>query len=112
MFGIVLNTLMISAPQYKYKIKFSKGRSECCQRKQKRNKFDERNAGIWLRILSFIYSRQGTEATARNVITNETPVQVFSSQFCEMFKNALFIEYLCGVLRTSLEKQQKAKIIK
>ena len=75
-------------------MKFSKGRSEHCERKQKRNEFDERNAGTWVRILSFIYSLQGTEATARNIITNETPVQVLSNELCEIFKSTLLIEHL------------------
>ena len=39
--------------------------------KKKKTEFDERNGGAWLRILSFIYSWQGTEATA-NIIINET----------------------------------------
>ena len=54
MFGKFLNTLM-STPQYKYNIKFSKGRSERCERKQKRNEFNERNAGTQARILFLIY---------------------------------------------------------
>ena len=61
----------------KYNTKFSKGRSEHCKRKQKRNEFDEGNAGTWVRILSFIYSWQGIEATVRNIIMNKIPAQVF-----------------------------------
>ena len=56
MFGRVLITLLISALQFKYNIKFSKGRSERCKTKQKRNEFYERNAGTWGKIISFIYS--------------------------------------------------------
>ena len=95
MSGRVLNTLLISTPQGKYNIKLSKGRSECYDYDvQKRNEFDERNAGTWVRTLSFMYSWQGLEATARNIITNETPAQVFSSEFCEIFKNTLLTEHL------------------
>ena len=65
-----------STPQFIYNIKFSKRRSEHCERKQKRNKG---NARTWVRILSFIYSGQETEATDRNIITNETPSQMFFS---------------------------------
>ena len=36
---------MTSTPQGKYNTKFSKARPERCERKQKRNEFDERNAG-------------------------------------------------------------------
>ena len=43
--------LLISSPRCKYNIKFSKGSSERCERKQKRNKFDKENAGTWVRIL-------------------------------------------------------------
>ena len=43
-----------------------------------------------VRILSFIYSRQGTEATARNIIMNETLTQVFSSKFFITFKNLTY----------------------
>ena len=63
----VLNTLLIATPQCKY----NKGRSELCERKQKRNEFDERNARTWVRILSFIYFWQGAEATARNIVINK-----------------------------------------
>ena len=49
---------------------------------------------IWVRILSFTYSWQGTEATARDIVMDETLVQVFSSEFCEIFKNTSFIEHL------------------
>ena len=51
------------------------------------------NAGTWVRILSFIYTWQGTEATARNIIINDTPAQVFSNEFCQILKNILFIEH-------------------
>ena len=51
------------------------------------------NAGTWIRILSFIYTWQGTEATARNIIIYDTPAQVFSNEFCEILKNILFIEH-------------------
>ena len=51
------------------------------------------NAGTWVRILSFIYTRQGAEPTARNIIINDTPSQVFSNEFCEILKNILFIEH-------------------
>ena len=37
---------------------------------------------------------QGTETTAHNIIINETLAQVFSSEFCEMFKNTLLTEHL------------------
>ena len=45
MSGSVLNRLLISTPRGKYNIKFSKGRSERCERKKKRIDFDERHAG-------------------------------------------------------------------
>ena len=48
---------------------------------EKKNEFDEINAETWGRILSFINSSQGTEATAHNIIMNETPAQLFSSEF-------------------------------
>ena len=54
MFDRVLKTPLIATPQCKQNIKFSKGRSERCERKQKRNEFDKRNAKTWVRILSFI----------------------------------------------------------
>ena len=91
---MVLYTLLISKPYCKYNIKFSKGRSVRCERKQKENKFDERNAGTWVRFLCFIYSLRKTKATACNIIINDTPTQVSSSQFCEIFKNILFTEHL------------------
>ena len=56
MYDRVLNTLLVSAPQYKYNIKLSKGRSECCEKKTEKKEFDERNAGTWVRILFFIHS--------------------------------------------------------
>ena len=77
--------------------KISNSRSERCKKKKKQNKryeSDERNAGIWVRILSSIYSLQGTEATAHSIIINETPAQVFSSVFCESFKTTLLTEHL------------------
>ena len=87
MFGRVLNTILISTPKCKYNIKFSNGRSQRCERKQKRNEYDERNARTWVRILSFIYSSHGTKATARNrnINMSETPAHVFSSEFCTNF---------------------------
>ena len=54
MFGRFLNTLLISTPQCKYNIKFSKKRSELCERKQKRNDFDERNARTFLKRLTLV----------------------------------------------------------
>ena len=35
--------------------------------RKKTNEFDKGNAGKWVRNLSFIYSQQGTEATAGNI---------------------------------------------
>ena len=35
---------------------------------RKKNEFDKGNAGTWVRNLSFIYSWQGTEATASNIL--------------------------------------------
>ena len=35
---------------------------------RKKNEFDKGNAGTWARNLSFIYSWQGTEATASNIL--------------------------------------------
>ena len=54
MFDRVLDTLLILTSQGICTIKFSKRRSECCERKQKRNEFDERNAGTWVRVLVVI----------------------------------------------------------
>ena len=54
---------------------------------------ENRKCWTWVRILSFIYTWQGTEATARNIIINDTPAQVFSNEFCEILKNILFIEH-------------------
>ena len=50
----LIATPLIATPQCKQNIKFSKGRSERCERKQKRNEFDKRNAKTWVRILSVI----------------------------------------------------------
>ena len=58
------------------------------ENKKKKTEFDERNAGAWLRILSFTYSWQGTEATA-NIIINETLAQVFSIEFCKILNSTL-----------------------
>ena len=70
MFGRVQNTLLISTPQFKYNIKFSKERSERFERKQKRSELNERNARTRVRILCFIYCGQGAEATTRNTVLN------------------------------------------
>ena len=83
-----------STPQRKHNMKFSKGTFERSERKHKRNESDERNAGTWVRILSLMHSWEGIEATARNITTNEALAQVLSSNFCEIFKNNLFIEHL------------------
>ena len=61
---------------------------------KKTNEFDEGNAGTWVRNLSFIYSWQGTEATAGNIIMNKTLAQMLFGKFCKIFKNTLFIEHL------------------
>ena len=45
----------------------------------------------------FYISRQGTEESARNIIMNETLIQMFPCEFCKTFKNALLIEHLPGV---------------
>ena len=75
MLGRVLNTLLISTPQCKYNTKFSKGRSERCERKQKRNEFDERKREHGNSFIFYLF---------RNItIMNETPTQVFFSEFCE-----------------------------
>ena len=83
MFGRVLNRL-----------KFLKQRLEGCERKQGIYKLDERNAGTWVKHLSFVYSRQGTEKSVHNIIMNQSPAKVLSSEFCKIFKITLFIEYL------------------
>ena len=62
--------------------------------KENRNEFNERNAGTRVKILSFIYYWQGSEATACNIIMNETLEQVFFKEFCKVVKNTLFTEYL------------------
>ena len=59
--------------------KVFKGQTRTLRKKTEKKWFDERNSGTWIRILSFIYSWQGTEATARSIIMNETPALVFSS---------------------------------
>ena len=65
MFGRVLDTLLIATAQCKYNIKFSKGiRPERCERKQKRNEFDERNARTWVRTSSFIHSKEQKQQPA------------------------------------------------
>ena len=81
--------LLISTPHCKCDIKYSRRRSKHCQRTEK-NEFDGKNAGTWVRILSFICLRQGTEARACNINMNETPAQVFSSKFCKVFKNTFY----------------------
>ena len=53
MFDRALNMLLISVPQRKYNAKFSKGRPECCKRKQEKSEFDERNA--WNNGKNFIF---------------------------------------------------------
>ena len=78
----------MSTPQCKYNIIFSKGRSERCERKQKRNESDKRNAQTWVRILSYIYSDKEQK---HQLIMNYTLAQVFTREFCKSF---LFIEHL------------------
>ena len=70
MFGRVQNTFLISTPQFKCNIRFSKERSERFERKQKRSELNERNARTWVRVLYFICSGQGAEATTCNIVMN------------------------------------------
>ena len=58
---------------------------------------------IWVKNLSSIYFWQGTETAARNIIMNETSAQVFSSEFCEVFKSTLLIERWKFLLVTSYQ---------
>ena len=55
-------------------------------KKAEKNEFDERNARAWVTILSFVYSWEGTDATAHNTITHETLTQVFSKEFWKFLR--------------------------
>ena len=73
------------------------------KKNQKINEVDKRNVGTWVRILSFmfyllcfifyVYSWQGTEATAHNIMINETLVQVLI--YTAIYRTLSFKKY-CG----------------
>ena len=60
----VLNTPLILTPLIKYNVKFSKGRSEYCERKQKIKEFDERNTGTWVRICLLASNKEQKQQSA------------------------------------------------
>ena len=54
---------------------------------------------VWLRsLINSLFTELiwnwGLKPEACNFIEEETPTQVFSCKFCEIFKNTFFIEYL------------------
>ena len=56
------------------------------------NLMKKKNARKKVRILSYIYIPD--KERNQNPTMNETLGQVFSSEFCKVFKNPIFIEHL------------------